>query len=286
MRLSMRALVALSSLCLTSCPVLAQEPQCEKALKDSDISGIERYCTHLKVSNNIAWKRTYYFLLGLAQFQKSGQSSASPLLGRALENVSTAIAIDTKSLDADMYMTRGLIYLASKAPGEVISGNASKAVKDFSVAISLKPRDPRSYYYRGLAYNQLLNPNAAWADFQKAKALDPSNREIQSAWQKQRQIMPEGRAVIRKTLGPTARASEVGTCTARIRDIRNESGETTIVIHAGQGCATEAIVLRSRPSPPECVAGATVTAKGTYVESSELFFPVIELDFVTEIACR
>jgi len=273
-------------LCLTSFPVLAQEPQCEKALKASDVSGIERYCNHFKVSNNVAAKKTYYFLLGWAQFKKSDYNPASPLFRRALENVSAAIAMGAKSPDADMYTVRGLIYLENKPVDDVISKDADKAVKDFSMAISLKPRDARNYYYRGLAYNQLLKPDAAWADFQKAKTLDPSDPDIQSAWQKQRQISPEGQAEIRRTLGVEPRAGEVGTCTARIREIHKEHGETTFTVYTGQTCTIEAINLGARPLPPECVVGATVTAKGSYIEATLLMFPVMELDSVTEIACN
>jgi len=299
MRLIIRALVVFSMLCLTGLPVLAQGPQCEKAIKAADVSGIERYCVYLKVSDNMVWKAGYYRFLGSAQFQKSGFSPASPLFGKALENVSTAIAIGAKSPDATAYTLRGLIYLQNKPAGEVISKDADKAVKDFTMAISLKPRDAQNYLHRGYAYNQLLKPDAAWADFQKARTLDPSDRAIQSAWEKQRKITPEGQAEIRRKLGvePEAprklgveRDGEVGTCTGRISKIEKEKdGNTRIVVRESQTCTnTEEINLGSRPPPPECVVGATVTAKGTFDES--LFFGIpmdkFGLESVTEIACR
>jgi tetratricopeptide (TPR) repeat protein len=191
---------------LISPAVLAVPAQCEKAIDESNVPGIENYCASLKVSNNIAEKKLYYFLLGLAQFDNSAGDPANPLFARALENVSTAIAIDPKSPSA--YQLRGMIYLNNKSPDQAISKDADKAVKDFSVAISLesaKKTNALNYYYRGLAYNQLLNIDAAWADFQQARALDPSNQDIQSAWQKQRQFSPQGRAETRRLLDDIAK---------------------------------------------------------------------------------
>jgi len=285
----MRATVTITKvgflLCLTSFPVLAQEPQCRNALTEGNVSGIEKYCNHFKTSNNVASRKSYHFLLGLAQLQKSDQDSANPLFRKALENVSAAIALGKSPSDADLYQTRGMIYLSNKPAGEVISKDADKAVKDFTVAISLKPKDAYNYYYRGLAYNQLLNPDAAWSDFQKAKALKPSDRDIQSAWEKQRQYTAEGQAEIRRKLGVEARPEDNGTCTARIREILKRDGETTIVVNVDKRCSTEAINLGTKPPPSGCVVGATVTAKGTYFEASGII-PVLELDNVTEIACR
>jgi tetratricopeptide (TPR) repeat protein len=294
MRLTIRASLGLSLLCLTNFSVHAQEPQCQKAVEAGDHSRMERYCSHLKISSNVAVKKSYYFLLGLAQFENSDNNSASPLFRRALENVNAAIAMGAKTpSDADIYSTRGIIYLQNKPAGEVISKDADKAVKDFSMAISLKPRQARYYYYRGLAYNQLLKPNEAWADFQKARTLDPLDREIESAWQKQRQITPEGRAETQRRLGVEPRDGEIGRCTGRISKIEKEHRGTTIKVLEGQTCTNGAIIkgvidLGSRPPPAECVVGATVTAKGRFAEGYFLELPTGEfsIEAVTEIACR
>ena len=85
------------------------------------------------------------------------------------------------------------------------------------------------------------------------------------------------------SLSVEARSDE---CSAKIRNIlKDRPGDTVIVVYRGQTCKTEAIQLGSRPVPRECVVGAMVTAKGTYVQQNGTF-PVIELEDVTDIACR
>ncbi|HEX2888353.1 hypothetical protein [Vineibacter terrae] len=107
--------------------------------------------------------------------------------------MSEAIAIAAKgprsAEDAKIYQMRGTIYLQNKEPGSIVSKDIDKALSDFSSAISLNPKDAQSYLYRGYAHNQRLRPEAAWADFQQAKTLDPSDSAIHSAWEKQRNFM-------------------------------------------------------------------------------------------------
>ena len=85
-------------------------------------------------------------------------------------------------------------------------------------------------------------------------------------------------------LAGDALSDEAGTCTAKIRDIKKEYGETTILVFRGRECRTEVIRLRSKPLPPGCVAGATVTATGAWVTNNSMI-PLIELA-ATTIACR
>ena len=53
-----------------------------------------------------------------------------------------------------------------------ISGNYTDAVKAFSMAIELRPRDSMTYYSRGLAYAKLGNNQQAIKDYNKAIELD------------------------------------------------------------------------------------------------------------------
>ena len=262
-------------------------------MKESDASRIEKFCTYLKNSQNTAWRNSYYFLLGLAYARKSEFEAGSddPLLRKAIDHINEAIAISASgsksAKDADMYYMRGVLYLRNKPRGQVISSDAGKALKDFNVAISLKPNDASYYLSRGYAHNQLLNPNAAWADFQKAKALNPTDPAIRDAWEKQRRITPEGQAEMTKKLDEITKApSGKFTCTATIRDLRKEpDGATTILVTLKAGCGIEPISLTSS-APPECVAGAKVTATGTLVTEELLFAEVQRLVNVTQISCK
>jgi tetratricopeptide (TPR) repeat protein len=271
----------------------ATPEQCGRAMKESDASRIEKFCTYLKNSQNTAWRNSYYFLLGLAYARKSEFEAGSddPLLRKAIDHISEAIAISASgrksAKDADMYYMRGVLYLRNKPRGQVISNDAGKALKDFNVAISLKPNDASYYLSRGYAHNQLLNPNSAWADFQKAKALNPSDPAILDAYEKQRRISPEGLAEIRKQLDEVTRApaGKSFTCTATIRNVLKEGGETTIVVHLKDGCGIEPISLTSSP-PPECVVGAKVTATGTRITEQVLLLEAERLVDVTQISCK
>lgn len=271
----------------------ATPQQCERSVRQSDIAGIETHCAYLKNSQNAGARKSYYSLLGLAYGRKFkfDDGSFDPFLPNAIDNLSQAIAIADRGKrtreDADLYYMRGIFYLQNKPPGQVISPDASKALKDFNVAISLKPNDASYYLVRGYAHNQLLNPNAAWADFQKAKALNPTDPAIREAWEKQRRITPEGQAATLKELDEITKApSGKFTCTATIRDLRKEpDGATTILVTLKAGCGIEPISLTSSP-PPECVVGAKVTATGTLITEELLFLEVQRLVDVTQISCK
>jgi tetratricopeptide (TPR) repeat protein len=286
-------LAALFLMNLASQHASATPQQCERSVRQSDIAGIETHCAHLKNSQNAGARKSYYSLLGLAYGRKFkfDDGSFDPFLAKAIDNLSQAIAIADRGKrtreDADLYYMRGIFYLQNKPPGQVISPDASKALKDFSVAISLKPNDGSYHLARGYAHNQLLNPNAAWADFQKAKTLNPSDPDIRDAWEKQRRITPEGQAEMTKKLDEVTKApSGKFTCTATIRDLRKEpDGATTILVTLKAGCGIEPISLTSSP-PPECVVGAKVTATGTLITEELLFLEVQRLVDVTQISCK
>jgi tetratricopeptide (TPR) repeat protein len=172
-------------------------------MESGNAPGIERLCAYLKTSKNKVWQRGYYEMLGLAYagVVKFDSGSADPTLGKAIDNLSKALAIpgERASRDADFYDLRGSLYLQNKRPGEAIGPDARKALEDFSQAIALKPNTAAYYLHRGYAHNQLLDINAAWADFQKAKVLDASNAEIDAAYQKQKRFF-EQQAETRKKL--------------------------------------------------------------------------------------
>ena len=284
----------IAALCLMSLHASATPEQCRRAMEESDASRIEKYCAYLKHSQSTAGRKSYYFLLGLAYARRLEFEAGSddPLLRKAIDHISEAIGISASgsksAKDAGMYYMRGVLYLRNKPRGQVISNDAGKALKDFNVAISLKPNDASYYLSRGYAHNQLLNPNAAWADFQKAKALNPSDPAILNAYEKQRRISSEGLAEVRKQLDEVtrARAGKSFTCTATIRDLLRESGgATTIVVHLKDGCGIEPISLTSSP-PPECVVGAKVTATGTLITEELLFVEVQRLVDVTQVSCK
>jgi tetratricopeptide (TPR) repeat protein len=65
------------------------------------------------------------------------------------------------------YLSRGAAYLKLK--------EADDAVDDFSAAITLDDRSPRSYYYRGMAYAQKKDYAKAVEDFSRALALKPDD---------------------------------------------------------------------------------------------------------------
>lgn len=290
----MRAFLTFVLLCLASQSASATPEQCGRAMSAGNVPEIEKLCTYMKTSQNMAWRKGYYFLLGLAYAKRArfDDGSADPLLGRAIDNISEAIVIADRGKrtpeDADMYYMRGVLYLRNKPPGQVISPDAAKALKDFNIAVSLKPKDASYYLSRGYAHNQLLDPDAAWADFQKAKALNPSDPAIQDAWDKQRRIRPEGVAETSKQSGGATRppAGSSFTCTATIRNVLKEpGGATTLVVFLKDGCGLEPIALASSP-PPECVVGARVSATGTVITEELFFVPVERLVDVTQISCK
>lgn len=53
-------------------------------------------------------------------------------------------------------------------------GNAEEAIQDFDAAIRINPEYAEIYYDRGRAKAALGQKEAAEADFQKAKELDPN----------------------------------------------------------------------------------------------------------------
>lgn len=57
------------------------------------------------------------------------------------------------------------------------SGSFRTAYDDLTMAIRSGSRDPRVYYYRGLAYLRLGRPQEARADFNKAAALEMSDND-------------------------------------------------------------------------------------------------------------
>ncbi|MCC7253199.1 hypothetical protein [Hyphomicrobium sp.] len=181
-------------------------------LTSGDVAGVEEHCAYLKNSPTKAQQAYFYNLLGIAHFGRYqfGQGSADPSLGKALDSLNKSIAIGAEigTVTADDYDFRGVAYLQNKRePGGVISKDANKALEDFNAAIALDPSQAKFYLHRGYAHNQLLEPEAAWADFQKARELDPSDPAILDAYEKQRKYSPEGQAEIRRQLDEILRPS-------------------------------------------------------------------------------
>jgi tetratricopeptide (TPR) repeat protein len=291
----MKRLLVFAILYLMNQSAFADSTPCERAIKQNTVSAFERHCAHLKNSQNASQRKFYYYMLALTYMGKLNfnAGSADPTLQLAIDNASRALAIPAPLLgakssnDAELYQLRGILYLQNKLPGEVISKDADKALKDFTAAISLNPKNGTNYLYRGYAHNQLFNPQAAWADFQKAKALNPTDPAIREAWEKQRRISPQGQAETLKELDQVTKGSrEKFTCTATIRDVINEpEGETTLVVFLKDGCGIEPITVASKP-PPECVVGAKVTATGRVISELVLLFEAERLVDVTQISCR
>ncbi len=53
-------------------------------------------------------------------------------------------------------------------------GDTKGAIADYDITIGLNPKHSYAYYNRGMAKEALGQPEAAQADFAKAKELDPS----------------------------------------------------------------------------------------------------------------
>lgn len=287
------------------CSDKATRARCFKALYiTQDPDSAQTQCAFLSNSKEEDQQALYYIGMGRAYSKnyKFGSGSADPNLGKALDALSRGIAIKSKigKVVAEDYITRGLAYLQNMKPGEtVVSQDADKALQDFNMAISLIPNMADYYLYRGYAHNQLFDGEAAWADFQKAKELAPSDPEIQDAYEKQRRIFSsEGRKEFlggpEKQLGGDERvkddafnyAPNAFTCTATVRQIIKEiDGTTTLVVHLKDGCGIEPITVSSS-LPSDCAVGKRVSARGTLIDEEMLFLPVQRLVDVTEIKCQ
>jgi tetratricopeptide (TPR) repeat protein len=175
----------------------------------------------MKTSSDSKFVISYYLFLGLAYEANVNMdtvgAATSPAdaanlatLRKAIQVYSEGIAIiprlappqnsALKNIYGNIYSARGVMYLHNKLPGQVVSEDAAKAVKDLDAAISWNPGNAQYYLLRGLGYNQLLKSEAAWEDFKKAHALDPSNPEIRNAYEKQRALSPEGQEELRREL--------------------------------------------------------------------------------------
>lgn len=70
---------------------------------------------------------------------------------------------------ADARLDKGYRLLQQK--------NVSGAIEVFNTAISLRPKNPRGYYYRGLAFHQDGNNQKAVINLRRAVELDPDNSD-------------------------------------------------------------------------------------------------------------
>ena len=103
---------------------------------------------------------TAYLNRGLA-FREIGQPE------RALEDINTAITLDTTQSYAPMaYTDRGIVY---KETGQI-----DRAIEDYNRAITLDPKYADAYANRGIAFNETGQFSQAVQDFDRAVALDPS----------------------------------------------------------------------------------------------------------------
>lgn len=196
-------------------PVAAQKrptekmyAQCEAAFRGLDVEAYEKHCSYMKDSPDRINRKLYFGALALKRMAhfKLAEGASSPFLAKAIDAYSTAIALaeqGPKSADdAELYAWRCFAYLQNKPPEQVASPDASKARDDCTIAISLDPKYALAYLYRGYAYNQLLDPNSAWYDFEKAYQLNPSQESIREAYEKQYPYSPQGQEELRNIWAP------------------------------------------------------------------------------------
>ncbi|MGD8284782.1 MAG: tetratricopeptide repeat protein [Desulfobacterales bacterium] len=86
------------------------------------------------------------------------------------DNLGVSIDLLNEILDADSddklaLLARGSVYLKMS--------NAKNAIGDFSRAIEIDPKHPKSYHLRGLAKEMLGDAEKALKDFDKAIEIDP-----------------------------------------------------------------------------------------------------------------
>jgi tetratricopeptide (TPR) repeat protein len=74
---------------------------------------------------------------------------SSPVYERAVEDFSTAIALDAKYAKA--YYNRGYMH--------ILAGSYEMAIKDYTSYIEIITDDPDAFYYRGVAYSRLAELN-------------------------------------------------------------------------------------------------------------------------------
>ncbi len=86
----------------------------------------------------------------------------------AIESITCALLKD--ELTSEIYMYRGVMYLATEQPTE--------ALVDFTRAIEIDNSIPHYYYSRGISYSMLQEVELAIEEFTKAIDLDSSNADF------------------------------------------------------------------------------------------------------------
>ncbi len=104
------------------------------------------------------------------------QKRAAAYMGRsdyekAIGDLTKVIELDLN--DATGFKDRGKAYLGMRRSSQ----NIQNAIKDFSSAIDLEPKDIDSYNLRASTYLMLGNTEKASADFDKALSIDPNNAD-------------------------------------------------------------------------------------------------------------
>jgi putative GTP pyrophosphokinase len=89
---------------------------------------------------------------------------------RAVEIYSKILAEESKeSVRSVVLIHRGMARFASK--------DHTRALSDFTDAVTTDPRNARGYFYRGITHRQLGNRSEALADLDRSLGIDPYNVE-------------------------------------------------------------------------------------------------------------
>jgi tetratricopeptide (TPR) repeat protein len=115
-------------------------------------AAIEDYSAAIKAS---PYKAKYYYNRGLAYFELQQFSAARQDFERTLK---------LEGADADLYVKLGFL----KQQENDLHG----ALADYNKAIEFNPQFAQPYYYRGLIYLQVLLPEKACTDLQRAAQLN------------------------------------------------------------------------------------------------------------------
>lgn len=113
-------------------------------------------------------KARYYNLRSLVYHTAAFYDHPTGNFARAIEDNCKAIEIEPEN--AGHYHSRGVSYHEAAYKNHP-AGDFAKAIEDKSRAIQLEPTNGFYYHSRGKTYQIMWNPQAAQADFDKAKEL-------------------------------------------------------------------------------------------------------------------
>lgn len=128
----------------------------------------EDYASAIKLNPNMHYVYTYSawrkYLFGQFEAEAGNTAEARKLYQEAISDSDKAIQQDPNNLSA--YHTRAIAKIAL--------GNIKEAINDFNTLIRINLGFAKYYYERAQAKESLGQKQAAKADFEKAKELDPN----------------------------------------------------------------------------------------------------------------